>query len=116
MKTIGIVGTRRRDTNDDCWKVEEVFRVLYKKGDRICSGGCYKGGDRFAEAIARKLGIPILIFHPDWRTYGKGAGLIRNSDIAKNSDSLIACVSEDRTGGTEDTIKKFNDKDNLYLV
>ena len=37
----------------------------------------------------------------------RGAGFVRNGDIAKDSDVLIACVAPDRTGGTEDTIKKF---------
>ena len=106
-KTIGIIGSRRRDTEDDYYIVETAFFKVYKPGDRICSGGCPKGGDRFAEIIAKKFDIPILLYKADWKKFGRSAGFIRNSDIAQASNILIACVAADRTGGTEDTIKKF---------
>lgn len=112
MLYIGIIGTRRRDTTKDYLKVEEAFLSTYKKGDVIVSGGCPKGGDRFAELIAAKLGLTeangkLKIFRADWKRYGRGAGFVRNTDIAELSNVIIACVSPDRTGGTEDTIKKF---------
>ena len=107
MKKIGIIGTRRRNGSEPYKKVETNFFEIYEDGDWIVSGGCPKGGDRFAEVIAKKYGIPILIFYPNWEKYKRGAGLVRNSDIANNSDTLIGCVSKGRTGGTEDTIKKF---------
>jgi hypothetical protein len=88
-------------------EVEKEFFEFYEDGDWIVSGGCPKGGDRFAESIAKKYGIAILIFYPNWGKYKKGAGFVRNVDIANNSDVLIACVAKDRTGGTEHTIKKF---------
>lgn len=119
MKTIGIIGTRRRDTPMAYKAVEQKFLELYQPGDWICSGGCPKGGDRFAESIAKKYGVPIVIFHADWTNKGKGAGLIRNLDIANKSDVLIACVATDRTGGSEDTIRKFlkrKTEGDLYLV
>ena len=111
MKKIGIVGTRRRDSSEAFTKIKEAFFTIYKEGDIIISGGCQKGGDRFAEKIAKDNGIPITIYFPNWGKYGRGAGLVRNSDIANASDFLIACVSKDRTGGTEDTIKKFLKKE-----
>ena len=107
MKRIGIIGTRRRDNPEAYGKVREAFLKVYEDGDWIVSGGCSKGGDRFAQALAKKYGCPILIFYPAWDKVGKGAGLLRNTDIAKYSDVLIACVAKDRLGGTEDTIKKF---------
>ena len=107
MKKIGIIGTRRRDNPAAFKAVETKFLQLYEEGDWIVSGGCGKGGDRFAEVIAKKYGIPILIFYPNWKKNGRGAGLVRNTDIAENSDIIIACVANDRTGGTEDTIKKY---------
>jgi len=119
MKTIGIIGTRSRDTSSAYKKVEEKFLELYKVGDKICSGGCAKGADRFAQKIAKKHGAPILIFYPDYNTYPKGAPFIRNGDIAENSDVLIACVAKDRLGGTEDTITKYTKKFNktkLYIL
>lgn len=119
MKKIGIIGSRRRDTEKDYQMVLNKFKELYQEGDIIISGGCYKGGDRFAEKIAKENTTPITIYYANWNKYGKGAGFLRNTDIARESDILIACVSQDRIGGTEDTIRKFlksRDKQYLYLV
>jgi hypothetical protein len=117
MKRIGIIGTRRRDTPSVRKLIEEQFWKIYEKGDIICSGGCPKGGDRFAESIARAEGIPILTIYPNFKKYGQGAPKIRNTPVAQASDIIIACVvnPEDpieeilkRTkGGTEDTLRKF---------
>jgi hypothetical protein len=107
MKTIGIVGTRDRNTINDFVLVEFAFFKIYEPGDRICSGLCPKGGDRFAVMLAEKYNTPKLWFPADW-SLGKHAGFLRNTDIAENSDWLIACVKADRLGGTEDTIRKFN--------
>ena len=122
MKKIGIIGTRRRNTRTAFIAVKDAFFSVYEDGDWIISGGCPKGGDAFAERIARDFGIPILILHARWnhewvefegvqgkfiRKYNKAAGFIRNTPIAEHSDILIACVHPDRTGGTEDTIKKY---------
>jgi len=114
---IGIVGSRRRDSIKDYNLVVTKFLDIYKQNDVIVSGGCPKGGDRFAEMIAKKFDIPIIIHKADWDK-GRGAGFIRNSYIANDSDILIACVSADRTGGTEDTIKKYLKlkKDRLIIV
>lgn len=104
---IGIIGSRRRDSDKDFKKVNDSFLVHFFEGDEIISGGCPKGGDRFAEKLAELYKVPITIYKADWKKYGKKAGFLRNTDIARESDILIACVSEDRTGGTEDTIKKY---------
>lgn len=117
-KVIGIIGTRRRDSEADFKMVEEAFLKVFEAGDTICSGLCPKGGDRFAVVLSEKYKTKT-IWHPaNWKTYGRGAGFVRNTYIAEDSDILIACVAEDRTGGTEDTIKKFQKmgKTNLILV
>lgn len=118
-KIIGIVGSRRRDSEEDFNKIEKEFLKVYKQGDTICSGLCPRGADRFAVTLAKKYKAKSLWFPPDWKKYGLSAGFIRNTDIAKNSYILIACAAKDRKGGTEDTIKKFikfHGKYNLILV
>lgn len=135
MKKIIIIGSRRRDTDKDFEIVYNAFQIVYNKGDIIVSGGCPKGGDRFAEIIARRLNLTEkngkLIIHrpiaplkgsPRW----KWAQVMydRNTVVALETERdsvVIACVSEDRKGGTEDTIRKImtNDKvhlDNIRLV
>ena len=117
-KVIGIIGSRRRDNREDFNQVYNEFKKWYDEGDKICSGGCPKGGDRFAEIIARRLGLTKenggLIIHypkkprpgsPRW-AWAK-ANFERNTLVANDSDVMIACVAPDRKGGTEDTIKKW---------
>lgn len=119
MKIIGIVGTRSRNLDKDYEAVLEAFLKVYEVGDAICSGLCSQGGDRFAEVLAEIYNTPTLWFPAKWNKHGKMAGFIRNTDIAQNSDILIACVAHNRKGGTEDTIKKFiyyKDRDNLIIV
>lgn len=106
-KIIGIIGSRSRNSLHDLELIESKFFKIYKENDIICSGGCSKGGDRFALMIHKKYFIPYLEFPANWNKHGKSAGFIRNGSIAEWSDWLIACVADDRRGGTEDTIKKF---------
>lgn len=115
------MGTRRRDTASVRSLIEEKFWEIYEEGDWIVSGGCPKGGDRFAEQIAKAEGIPILIFYPNYKRYKQGAPIIRNGDVAKESDVIIACVGKPeesiqeilqrKKGGTEDTLRKFVDRE-----
>ncbi len=113
MKVIGIVGTRRRDSDSDFREVFMKFNELYESGDRLVSGGCPKGADRFAEIIAKKKGLSIMIHYPrDCR----GGTFVRNTLIAEDATHLIACVAPDRLGGTEDTIKKVKKLGKLVLT
>lgn len=114
-KVIGIVGSRRRNKPGDEVKLVDAFTKAYVPGDRIVSGGCPDGADNFAEAIAREWGISITIHYPRKETLPKGFRLrhdytkifyARNQLIAEDCDILIAVVAKDRTGGTEDTIKR----------
>ena len=104
---IGVIGSRRRIELADFFSVRDAVLSIHKEGDWLVSGGCPKGGDEFAERMALAGGMAILIFFPNWEKYKKAAGFVRNGSIAENSDILIACVANDRKGGTEDTIKKF---------
>jgi len=106
-QVIGVVGSRRRDSPDDLVDCRLAFMGVYRAGDSIVSGGCPKGGDRFAEIIAKEMGLTITIHYPDWNgPAGRAAGFVRNTKIAQDCTVLIAIVAEDRTGGTEDTVKK----------
>lgn len=118
MGFIGIVGSRRRNTDSDYKAVEKALLSVYKTGDVLVSGGCAQGADCFAEDIAKWMGLTIVIHYPNWKKHGRAAGFVRNGAIAQDADVLIACVAKDRTGGTEDTIKKFQKlgKTDLIIV
>lgn len=104
---IGVIGSRRRNTGTDYSLIYDAVMSRYTDGDQLVSGGCPQGADAFAERIARTKQIPIKIHYAKWDKFGKSAGFRRNGAIAQEADILIACVAPDRTGGTEDTIKKF---------
>jgi hypothetical protein len=122
---VGIVGTRTRDTLQDYDRIKVAFFCLRDKlgahtdDFHIISGGCRMGADRFAERMAEDCQMTITIYYPKWNRLGRRAGAIRNKQIAEESDYLIACVSPDRKGGTEITIKEFlklKNKDKLIIV
>mgnify|MGYP001597960957 CR=1 FL=1 len=132
-KTIGIIGTRSRNSFADFDLTRKAFDTIYEDGDTLVSGGCPQGGDRFAELIAKDRKIPAyyvpegsaelkegyLNIHPAfWNKYGRRAGFIRNAYIARDAEVLMAVVSPARTGGTEDTIAKYLKvgKDRVILV
>jgi hypothetical protein len=55
----------------------------------IISGGA-KGADSLAEQWARLNGIATEVFLPDWKRYGRGAGMIRNQQIIDSCDIVVA--------------------------
>ena len=126
MINIGVVGSRRRDSQNDylslLGEISYHIRIYGIENITLVSGGCKKGADRFAELIHHRLKFPtpMIIHYPDIcnETYlamktknNRAAYAIiayaRNTLIARDSDELIALVASDRKGGTEDTIKKF---------
>ena len=119
-RIIGVVGSRSRDTFEDEELVYGQIKKLWIKGETIiCSGGCMAGADAFAKRICFVHQLPYLEFPAEWARKGKSAGFQRNGIIAEWSEFLIACVSKDRTGGTEDTIKKYTNikgTEKLFLV
>lgn len=50
--------------------------------------GHAKGVDRCGEAWAEARGIPVRLFRPDWRRYRRGAGPVRNREMAAYADAV----------------------------
>lgn len=73
--------------------VRHFIRCL-PKGIGIVSGGCVNSPDQWAAWEARRKGIPVLEFLPDWNKHGKSAGFIRNVDIVSSSDLVVAFWDE----------------------
>jgi len=103
---IGIVGSRRRT---DRGTVEAYITELTP--DTVVVTGGARGPDHWAEQAARARGLGVVVHKPDiglastrWQaTKGYYA---RNQAIVDDSDRIIAFVARDRTGGTEDTIRR----------
>ena len=71
--------------------------------------GCAGGVDEIGEQYAARHGIPVIHFEPNWGTYGKGAGMIRNEEMAKVADALIA-VWNGKSVGTKNMIERAKKK------
>lgn len=72
--------------------------------------GAARGADKLGEQLADKYDIKKTIVAADWDTYGKQAGMIRNTQMAKQADSLIA-IWDGRSKGTKhmiDTMSKLS--------
>ena len=70
----------------------------------IVSGGA-KGADTLAEKYCEKSHVPIEVIKPDYKSYGRKAPLLRNTQIVQLCTHVLAFPS--KTGsGTQDTIRK----------
>lgn len=101
MKTI-IAGSR---TIDQKYSIE-LIKAVKTCGwpvTQIISGGA-QGADFLGEQYARSNKIPLKIKKADWGTHGKGAGMIRNIEMAKMADALIV-LWDMKSKGTEHMIK-----------
>lgn len=65
-----------------------------------------KGVDKSAERIATKDRIPLKRFPADWKKYRKGAGLMRNLEMERYADALIA-VWDGKSRGTHHMIESM---------
>lgn len=79
-------------------------------GAVVVSGGC-RGVDSWAADAARRRGLQVVEHLPDLdgvRNRGEAAGryYARNQQIVDDCDRVIAFPSADRSGGTEDAIRR----------
>lgn len=86
MKTI-ICGSRGIINGGFVFK--ELNGVSDFKITEVVSGGC-RGVDKIGEKWAKDRKFPCQIFNADWSRFGKGAGPIRNADMAFYADCCIA--------------------------
>ena len=68
----------------------------------IVSGGA-KGADSLAEEFAKEFGLDMIVFHADWKQYGRGAGMMRNKQIISESDIVFA-FWDGKSKGTKNSI------------
>ena len=105
MVKVGIVGSRGFS---DLERVKDYVKSLDK--DTIIVSGGAKGVDETAEIMGEELGMKVVSFKPDWKKYGRGAGIVRNKEICKYSD-MICAFWDGKSKGTKNTIetsKKMN--------
>ena len=97
---LAIIGSRT-------FQDEELLRQSLASFDditEIVSGGA-KGADAWAEIYAKENQIPLTVFKPNWKKYGQGAGVVRNTDIINYADEVVA-FWDGESKGTKDSIDK----------
>lgn len=55
----------------------------------VISGGAAHGVDRLGKQWAKENRVPVEIYFADWKKHGKAAGVIRNTQMAKEAEALI---------------------------
>lgn len=75
------------------------YALLKKKADLYLSNikdeirvvcGLARGADTLGEKYARERGYDVDYYPADWTNLGKAAGYVRNEQMARNADALIA--------------------------
>lgn len=100
MKTI-IAGSR---TIEDYGLVVEALSRINWDISEVVSGAA-RGIDALGERWAKENNIPIKYFPAEWSVYGKAAGPIRNAQMAKYADALVA-LWDGESRGTSNMISE----------
>ena len=83
-----------------------VLRTEFDGSSFVLVHGGARGADTVAAEIASLWGWTIECYPADWKTHGKAAGPIRNSEmVADGADCCLAFLSPE-SKGTRDCIRK----------
>jgi hypothetical protein len=112
---LAIIGSRDFDNYELLKKEVDIFLIEMDSDlDTIVSGGA-RGADSLGERYARENRINTLVFLPEWDKYGKKAGFLRNIDIIKNSDAVIA-FWDGNSPGTKSSIDLSKNQNKLLKI
>lgn len=97
--------------------VEDLEEYLPPATSEIVSGGAM-GVDDSAAAYAIKARLPLTVFHPDYDSFGKKAPLMRNLEIIRYAD-LVLAFWDGRSRGTRFVIencRRMHTPINVFLL
>lgn len=102
MGSVKLIIAGGRDFNDYALlesKCNHMLSILSKDNSiTIISGGA-KGADSLGEQYARAAGFGSIIMNAKWDEFGKSAGYIRNTEMAKAATHCI-CFWDGKSRGT----------------
>jgi YspA, cpYpsA-related SLOG family len=91
------------------WEDEELIKDVISSlpPETVVIHGGARGADRIAGLSARKRGLPVKVFFPNWEKYGRAGGLIRNQQMLDDGkpDHVIA-FHKANSRGTQDMIDR----------
>ena len=102
-----------RDFNDFRKLCDVSLYMLQNKKNVEIVSGTATGADKLGEKFAKFMGYKIKQFPANWDVYGKRGGYVRNKEMAKYADALIAFWDKS-SKGTKHMIDLAN-KNNLKV-
>lgn len=104
METKCIIAGGRDFDNADI--LSDCMYKLFPKpdGKLLIVSGAARGADRLGEDFAYKYELPFIQFPADWDKHGKSAGYIRNSEMSRYADRLVA-FWDGKSRGTKNMIE-----------
>lgn len=87
IKNVAIIGSRKYPHPD---AIRAYVNAL--PDDTVVISGGAEGVDSIAAFTARNRKPPLAVIEylPNWGKYGRGAGFVRNHDIVKAADRVVA--------------------------
>jgi hypothetical protein len=95
---IAVVGSR------DYPDLAEVRQFVWEQTrDTVIVSGGARGVDDAAVKEAQRLNMPYEVYPADWGRHGRRAGVIRNQEIVRKADEVVA-FWDGKSPGTKFTI------------
>lgn len=105
MKKFMICGSRTiSDKNFIFSEIEKCWNENLNSEPIILVEGEAKGVDSIAKEWAISKGFELEAHRPDWKRYGRGAGIIRNKEMVDTSD-FVLILWDGKSKGTASDIK-----------
>jgi len=101
---LAIVGSRTLRQKEVLQVIGQVITKAKNKIDTVITGGA-NGVDSIAEYYAKNHNIGVEVYYPVYSRHGKRAPLIRNNEIIKNSNAMLA-IWDGESKGTKYTTDK----------
>jgi len=98
-KSIKVIIAGGRKFNDYSLLFDVCNHMLQNQKDVEIVSGTAGGADKLGEKYAKEKGYPLKQFPANWEQFGKGAGYIRNKQMAEYADALI-CFWDGESKGT----------------
>lgn len=108
-KRIAVVGSRKFSDYSLVKKILKPYLPF-----TLITGGAL-GADTLAEKFAKEYDLDILIHYPEWKKYGRKAGMLRNTFIVRDCEQVIA-FWDGISKGTRMVINLAREKSKLVRV
>ncbi|MFZ4454618.1 MAG: SLOG family protein [Bacteroidales bacterium] len=109
---IAIIGSRSfsdyQELENKVQKFLAEWNCELNSSVEIVSGGA-AGADSLGAIFAKNHQLEMTSILPNWKKYGRGAGIVRNREIAETADAVIA-FWDGTSKGTKSTIDFFRDQ------